>query len=99
MIRRDGVYSTAAVSDATARRLVRAYGTRIERILGTATDYEQLGPRFAGDLTGAEVRYLMAQEWALTPEDVLWRRTKLGLVADKQDHAALDDFMASKAEA
>lgn len=87
------------LSDATARRLVRAYGTRIDRILGTATDYEQLGPRFAGDLTGAEVRYLMAQEWALTPEDVLWRRTKLGLVVDKQDQAALGDFMASKAEA
>ncbi|MBV9556135.1 MAG: glycerol-3-phosphate dehydrogenase [Pseudolabrys sp.] len=77
-----------------ARRMVGAYGTRIDRVLGEAKDYDALGPRFAGNLTGAEVRYLMEHEWASTAEDVLWRRTKLGLLANDQDKAALADFMA-----
>ena len=83
------------LGDVSARRMVHAYGTRIERILGSAKSYDELGPRFVGDLTGAEVRYLMAHEWALTAEDVLWRRSKLGLLASAQDHAALGDFMAT----
>ena len=40
---------------------------------------DDLGMRFGADLTAAEVRYLMAKEWALTADDVLWRRSKLGL--------------------
>ena len=42
---------------------------------------DELGPRFAGDLTGAEVRYLVDNEWAQSADDVLWRRSKLGLKA------------------
>ena len=49
-----------------ARRLVRAYGRRIERILKDAQSMDDLGPRFTGDLTGAEVRYLVENEWAQT---------------------------------
>ena len=64
-----------------ARRLVRAYGRRIERILKDAQSMDDLGPRFAGDLTGAEVRYLVENEWAQSADDVLWRRSKLGLTA------------------
>ena len=70
------------LSEPHARRLVRAYGTRIERMLGDAQSMDDLGPRFAGDLTGAEVRYLVEHEWAQTAEDVLWRRSKLGLTVD-----------------
>jgi len=62
-----------------ARRLVRAYGTRIERVLGPARRLEDLGPCFGADLTAVEVRYLMEREWAQTEDDVLWRRSKLGL--------------------
>ena len=40
---------------------------------------DELGPSFGADLTAAEVRYLMQHEWARTADDVLWRRTKLGL--------------------
>jgi len=80
---------------AHARRLVRAYGRRIERILKNAQSMDDLGERFAGDLTGAEVRYLVDNEWALSADDVLWRRSKLGLKATREQVAALDAFVAS----
>ena len=75
------------------RRLVRAYGTRTRTILGTAARMEDLGRDFGATLTEAEVRYLMAQEWAETAEDVLWRRSKLGLRLSREQAQALDDFM------
>ena len=78
-----------------ARRLLRAYGRRIERILKDAQSLDDLGPRFAGDLTGAEVRYLVENEWAQSADDVLWRRSKLGLIATPEQRAALDQFIAS----
>jgi glycerol-3-phosphate dehydrogenase len=70
-----------------ALRLVRAYGTRLDRIMGEAASLDDLGPRFGAELTGAEVHYLMRHEWAETRDDVLWRRSKLGLrlTADEQD--------------
>ncbi len=61
------------------RRLARAYGTRIERLIGSAKALTDLGTHFGGDLYEAEVRYLIDQEWARSAEDVLWRRSKLGL--------------------
>ena len=82
------------LSEAHARRLVRAYGTRIEHVLAEARSMDDLGPRFVDDLTGAEVRYLMENEWAQTAEDVLYRRSKLGLKASAQDKAALAAFMS-----
>ncbi|MBO0740804.1 MAG: glycerol-3-phosphate dehydrogenase, partial [Hyphomicrobiaceae bacterium] len=57
-------------------RLVGAYGTRAERMLGKATSARDLGRQFGATLTEAEVRYLIDQEWAVTAEDVLWRRSK-----------------------
>lgn len=69
----------AFLSEDAARRLARAYGTRIEKILGTATTLADLGEHYGAGLTEAEVEYLTANEWALTDEDILWRRTKLGL--------------------
>ncbi len=76
-----------------ARRLTRAYGTRVKNILKTATRLDDLGLRFGGDLTAAEVRYLMSKEWAQTADDVLWRRSKLGLRASETQRATLDRFM------
>jgi len=78
-----------------ARRLVRAYGTRVERVLGRALRPEDLGPCLGADLTGAEVRYLMQQEWARTEDDVLWRRSKLGLRFSADERARLGAFMAA----
>jgi glycerol-3-phosphate dehydrogenase len=77
-----------------AVRLVRAYGTRIGDILGKADSYAALGTRFGADLTEAEVRYLMTKEWALDADDVLWRRSKLGLRLSEIERAALQRFMS-----
>jgi glycerol-3-phosphate dehydrogenase len=83
------------LSEPHARRLVRAYGRRAERILGSAHSIGDLGIRFTADLTGAEVRYLVEHEWAQTAEDVLYRRSKLGLKASPKEAAALSEFIAS----
>jgi glycerol-3-phosphate dehydrogenase len=82
------------LSEAHIRRLVQAYGTRISRILGPAKKLDDLGARLGADLTGAEVRYLMEHEWARTAEDVLWRRSKLGLRVAPEAHEQLAKFMA-----
>ncbi|HZW45889.1 MAG TPA: glycerol-3-phosphate dehydrogenase, partial [Microvirga sp.] len=62
-----------------AYRLSRAYGTRIVELLGEARSMADLGEDFGAGLTAAEVDYLMRREWARTAEDILWRRSKLGL--------------------
>jgi glycerol-3-phosphate dehydrogenase len=83
------------LSDEHALRLGLAYGSRVERILGSAQRLEDLGTCLGGDLTAAEVRYLMRFEWAETADDVLWRRTKLGLSFSPSEKQALAQFMAS----
>ena len=82
------------LSGAHIRRLVQAYGTRISRILGPAKKADDLGARLGADLTGVEVRYLMDHEWARTADDVLWRRSKLGLRVSAAEHQQLEKFMA-----
>jgi glycerol-3-phosphate dehydrogenase len=81
-----------------AARLVRAYGTRAQGILSGARRVEDLGRRFGADLTEAELRYLVAEEWATSAEDVLWRRSKLGLRFEPSEVGALEIWMASATE-
>ena len=52
-----------------------------------------MGRHFGADLYEAEVRYLMTHEWARTAEDILWRRTKLGLVLTPTEQAALAEWL------
>jgi glycerol-3-phosphate dehydrogenase len=85
------------LDEAQARRLVAAYGTRLAAILGDAKSRADLGPAFGPELTAAEVRYLMAKEWARFPDDILWRRSKLGLTMPPSDREALAAFMATSA--
>ena len=66
---------------AHANRLAHAYGTRAAKLLGSAKSMADLGQAFGATLTESEVRYLMANEWAATAEDIVWRRSKLGLTA------------------
>ncbi len=73
------------------------YGSRLADVLGDASERADLGPMFGRELTGAEVRYLMAKEWARFPDDVLWRRSKLGLTMPADDREALATFMAKGA--
>jgi glycerol-3-phosphate dehydrogenase len=75
-------------------RLVRAYGTRVGKIMGDAKKRDDIGP-FFGPLSAAEARYLMQHEWARTADDVLWRRSKLGLITSTADKEALAQFMAA----
>jgi glycerol-3-phosphate dehydrogenase len=77
-----------------ANRLVAAYGTRAVDLVADARSLDDLGPRFGTDLTAAEVRYLMRFEWAQRAEDVLWRRSKLGLGLTRADAQRLAHFMA-----
>ena len=103
--RHDGIEALAAMTrksrpflnEAHVMRLVRAYGTRVERVLGPARSLEELGPCIGADLTASEVRYLVEQEWAQTADDVLWRRTKLGLRFSSEERARLANIMAAMA--
>jgi glycerol-3-phosphate dehydrogenase len=83
------------LSEAEAQRLVGAYGTRLADVLGEAKSRDDLGTRFGPELTAAEVRYLVTREWARFPEDILWRRSKLGLTMPATEREALAAFMAN----
>jgi glycerol-3-phosphate dehydrogenase len=78
-----------------ARRLVFAYGSRVDCVLGDAREKAGLGEAFGPELTAAEVRHLMKKEWARFPDDVLWRRSKLGLTMGIADRERLAAFMAT----
>ncbi|HVY50284.1 MAG TPA: glycerol-3-phosphate dehydrogenase [Devosia sp.] len=81
------------LTDRMLRRLARQYGTRAETLLGTARRMEDLGELFGADLTQREVDYLVDKEWARTADDVLWRRTKLGLRIGLNDKARLEAYL------
>jgi glycerol-3-phosphate dehydrogenase len=79
-----------------AERLVRLYGTRASVILGSAASWGELGEDFGHGISAAEVNYLVAQEWAQTAEDVLWRRTKLGLRFTQEQTERLARYIADR---
>jgi glycerol-3-phosphate dehydrogenase len=83
------------LSQAHANRLAHAYGTRATKLLGSAKSMADLGQSFGASLTEAEVRYLMANEWAVSAEDIVWRRSKLGLRLSAAEVAAIDEWMAA----
>ena len=84
------------MENATLRRMCHAYGTRLSMVLGTATSIDQLGQDFGAGLLEAEVRYLTTNEWAANADDIVWRRSKLGLVMSDKQIAALDDWMKAE---
>ncbi|WP_324752442.1 glycerol-3-phosphate dehydrogenase [Roseovarius sp. Pro17] len=79
-----------------ARRLFRAYGTDAQNILGKADNASDLGQDFGATLTAAEVDWLMDREYAASAEDVLWRRSKLGLRITVEQVEALDHYMSAR---
>ncbi|MGH8854903.1 MAG: glycerol-3-phosphate dehydrogenase [Telluria sp.] len=81
---------------ALAQRWACAYGTRVETLLDGARGIEDLGEEVAPGLYGAELRYLMRHEWATSAEDVLWRRSKLGLHLAPGCADAIDAWMAAR---
>ncbi len=74
------------------RRLFKAYGTEVESILGEARFAADLG-KFFGPLSEREIEHLKKNEWARTADDILWRRSKLGLHMSKLEMAALNEYM------
>jgi glycerol-3-phosphate dehydrogenase len=87
------------VSAALARRLAASYGTRAWTVLGDAKGAGDLGARIVGDLHARELEYLRREEWALSADDVLWRRTKLGLHAKEGEVDALKNALGATAAA
>ncbi|MCH8183742.1 MAG: glycerol-3-phosphate dehydrogenase [Proteobacteria bacterium] len=89
-----GTFSPALID-----RLSTAYGTRIERVLDGVSSEADLGRDFGGGLYAAEVDYLCANEWAVTAEDILWRRTKRGLYVDAAAAERLSAYLGSRGQA
>ena len=81
-----------------ARRLARAYGTRIARLLEGASSLADLGADLGAGLTEREAGYLVENEWARTPEDILWRRSKLGLHGGAELESRLAAWMSTQAD-
>ena len=78
-----------------ATRLVTAYGTDAFTILEGATSREDLGRHFGGTLHAREVDWLLTREWASSVDDILWRRSKLGLVLTPEEASALAAYVAN----
>ncbi len=81
------------LTDRWALRLIRAYGTEVSDVLGKARDIEDLGRDFGADLTEREVRWLMKNEYARQADDVVWRRSKLGLRMTPDQITDLEKWM------
>ncbi|HEY0149790.1 MAG TPA: glycerol-3-phosphate dehydrogenase [Allosphingosinicella sp.] len=75
-------------------RLSQAYGTRLSDLIGDATSLKQLGRHFGGGLYEAELRWLRDREFARTADDVLLRRTKLGLTLSAKERRAVEAWFA-----
>ncbi len=80
-------------------RLARSYGTRLRDLMGDAGSLEALGRHYGAGLHDAEVRYLLGYEFAHTADDILWRRTKLGLRLTSEQAASLDEHIRDRQEA
>ena len=77
-------------------RLIANYGSRIDKILCDFKQVSELGQPFGHGLYQAEVDYLIDQEWATTAEDILWRRTKLGLIFNPQETKLLTTYLSKR---
>ena len=81
---------------AWATRLGRTYGTRAKVLLGAAQNATDLGTDFGATLTEAELDYLCTHEFTRSAEDVLWRRTKLGLYLDAAQTEKIEHWMQQR---
>ena len=79
-------------------RWIKLYGSLAYTIIGQATDLADMGRDFGHGLFAREIDYLVANEWALTAEDILWRRTKLGLRFTTEETAELEAYLAAGRE-
>lgn len=80
----------------TSERLVRAYGTMARAIMAGIARPNDLGIHFGAGLYEREVMHLVDNEWAMTADDILWRRTKLGLRLNEQECRRLSDWLSAR---
>jgi len=85
------------LDEALLVRLCHGYGTRITLVLGDGETVPKLGQHFGAGLYELEADYLINHEWATSAEDILWRRTKLGLHMSDAEIAAFTDWFEAKA--
>lgn len=78
---------------ALVERYVGAYGTRISVLMNGVSGMADMGKDFGAGLYECEVLYLVRHEWARSADDILWRRTKLGLQASPSMHATLQAYL------
>jgi len=76
-------------------RLARAYGTRLDRVFGSAKSLADLGAHMGGDLYAAELEYLVREEFVTEADDALWRRSKLGLHLNDAERANVSDWFTA----
>ena len=79
-----------------AERYSESYGSLVFRLLGSAKCIEDLGQDFGAELFAAEVDYLIVNEWAYSPEDILWRRSKLGILFSSRQKDILADYLLNR---
>ncbi|SDO75682.1 homodimeric glycerol 3-phosphate dehydrogenase (quinone) [Halomonas shengliensis] len=84
------------LGEARAARFARTYGSLCREFLEGACREDDLGEALGAGLTAAEVDYLVAREWARTPEDILWRRTKLDVRVTAAERRRLADYLAER---
>ncbi len=87
-----------ALPQSLVESLAHRYGTLCTEILRDTDNIEALGEHFGAGLYAREVDYLVEHEWARTAEDVLWRRTKMGLHMSEQERACVSQYLARRAQ-
>ncbi len=87
------------LGEAQSERMARAYGTMLHAMLDDVENAAAMGQDFGGGLTAVEVKWLVTHEWAQTAEDILMRRTKIGLATGADTLAALENYFGAKTPA
>lgn len=86
----------AWLNDKTLRRYCRQYGSQAKMLVKGIEDESQMGQHFGQGVYQCEIDYLIAHEYALTAQDVLWRRTKLGITLNADEQRAVSDYIEKK---
>ena len=79
-----------------AERLFKTFGTQTNTVIGSAKSEKDMGKKFGSDLTEKEVNWFLENEYVYTVEDLIWRRTKIGLRLSKQEIKALDLYIKKR---
>ena len=88
--------ATPWLEPSVSKRLACAYGTRSYDVIAGASSLSDMGPHFGAGLFKKEVDFLIREEWAQTAEDILWRRTKLGLHMSEKERQSVKAYMKNK---